>query len=98
MGLVRMIKGINRNFRPAACSDINCLQGELAHLQSEVVDQKKNLEIRTEELKSSNRKFESFAHVVAHDIKAPLRSIMSCLLYTSPSPRDKRQSRMPSSA
>ena len=24
--------------------------------------------------------------------------IMSCLLYTSPSPRDKRQSRMPSSA
>ena len=25
-------------------------------------------------------------------------SICSCLLYTSPSPRDKRQSRMPSSA
>ena len=25
-------------------------------------------------------------------------SIISCLLYTSPSPRDKRQSRMPSSA
>ena len=24
--------------------------------------------------------------------------IMACLLYTSPSPRDKRQSRMPSSA
>ena len=31
---------------------------------------------------------------------APLRTElnMSCLLYTSPSPRDKRQSRMPSSA
>ena len=27
-----------------------------------------------------------------------LASIMACLLYTSPSPRDKRQSRMPSSA
>ena len=27
----------------------------------------------------------------------PLR-VMPCLLYTSPSPRDKRQSRMPSSA
>ena len=26
------------------------------------------------------------------------RVVMSCLLYTSPSPRDKRQSRMPSSA
>ena len=27
-----------------------------------------------------------------------VNSLMSCLLYTSPSPRDKRQSRMPSSA
>ena len=27
-----------------------------------------------------------------------LDTIRSCLLYTSPSPRDKRQSRMPSSA
>ena len=26
------------------------------------------------------------------------RQLMGCLLYTSPSPRDKRQSRMPSSA
>ena len=26
------------------------------------------------------------------------RNIIPCLLYTSPSPRDKRQSRMPSSA
>ena len=26
------------------------------------------------------------------------KSLVSCLLYTSPSPRDKRQSRMPSSA
>ena len=29
---------------------------------------------------------------------ADLLSIKTCLLYTSPSPRDKRQSRMPSSA
>ena len=28
----------------------------------------------------------------------PKASDMDCLLYTSPSPRDKRQSRMPSSA
>ena len=28
----------------------------------------------------------------------PVRQIRFCLLYTSPSPRDKRQSRMPSSA
>ena len=33
------------------------------------------------------------------DIKALLRyTYQTCLLYTSPSPRDKRQSRMPSSA
>ena len=31
-------------------------------------------------------------------IMAGLGGIMTCLLYTSPSPRDKRQSRMPSSA
>ena len=30
--------------------------------------------------------------------KISLRYLISCLLYTSPSPRDKRQSRMPSSA
>ena len=30
--------------------------------------------------------------------KAVGNSSMTCLLYTSPSPRDKRQSRMPSSA
>ena len=30
--------------------------------------------------------------------EAPLEESISCLLYTSPSPRDKRQSRMPSSA
>ena len=31
-------------------------------------------------------------------IYVPLNTAYTCLLYTSPSPRDKRQSRMPSSA
>ena len=31
-------------------------------------------------------------------LMGPILGIGSCLLYTSPSPRDKRQSRMPSSA
>ena len=35
------------------------------------------------------------AHSVG-DMRSLIRSV--CLLYTSPSPRDKRQSRMPSSA
>ena len=33
---------------------------------------------------------------IAYDDAAP--AVQTCLLYTSPSPRDKRQSRMPSSA
>ena len=32
------------------------------------------------------------------EMVAELHRVYSCLLYTSPSPRDKRQSRMPSSA
>ena len=32
------------------------------------------------------------------DFKVPPSALTTCLLYTSPSPRDKRQSRMPSSA
>ena len=31
-------------------------------------------------------------------VSGHVKNIISCLLYTSPSPRDKRQSRMPSSA
>ena len=38
-------------------------------------------------------------HVLARvDDVIKVKSVMTCLLYTSPSPRDKRQSRMPSSA
>ena len=33
-----------------------------------------------------------------HGVGVPGRHLGDCLLYTSPSPRDKRQSRMPSSA
>ena len=39
------------------------------------------------------------AFIAGADIKEmQSKSYMDCLLYTSPSPRDKRQSRMPSSA
>ena len=37
------------------------------------------------------------AGVLAHDVQAPGHPIL-CLLYTSPSPRDRQKSRMPSSA
>ena len=38
------------------------------------------------------------SEVVLLDIKEGYAEGKACLLYTSPSPRDKRQSRMPSSA
>ena len=43
----------------------------------------------------------SFSHtneIASHQINSASSLLGSCLLYTSPSPRDKRQSRMPSSA
>ena len=48
------------------------------------------------------RAFRAVANAVGKNPYPPKipchRVIRSCLLYTSPSPRDKRQSRMPSSA
>ena len=38
------------------------------------------------------------AGIAGWSVVRALRGIDACLLYTSPSPRDKRQSRMPSSA
>ena len=41
---------------------------------------------------------ESYAKRKGMELEVCERSLSPCLLYTSPSPRDKRQSRMPSSA
>ena len=49
---------------------------------------------RVEEMQAELRVLEAFNDTTRATI---LRSML-CLLYTSPSPRDKRQSRMPSSA
>lgn len=75
--LIKLIKRINSNFKPAACADLNCLNGELAHLSDEVVLQNQKIIDQKQELEKSNKKLQSFAHVVAHDVKAPLRSIGS---------------------
>ncbi len=73
--LIKLIKDINKNFEPAECSDFHCLSSELAHLQSEIIRTKKELELQQEKLSMSNQNLSSFAHRIAHDIKAPLRSI-----------------------
>ena len=53
-----------------------------------------------EELPSSSVVGDSttFSHVDAVSFEAPTTEVGSCLLYTSPSPRDRTRSRMPSSA
>ena len=49
--------------------------------------------------KSVGKDFPVFLHPESHEEYALARvERKTCLLYTSPSPRDKRQSRMPSSA
>ena len=53
------------------------------------------------EAKKYKKKYNSKIGVVTFDPIPKMyfnKSITNCLLYTSPSPRDKRQSRMPSSA
>ena len=58
--------------------------------------------IRTEKVNSYTRELKEFFRVVKLDSRRWGSScqvnINSCLLYTSPSPRDRQKSRMPSSA
>ena len=67
--------------------------------------QDEDIQTAISELKRSNRDLERFAFAASHDLKSPLKAIKNltewledCLLYTSPSPRDRTRSRMPSSA
>jgi len=73
--MIKLIKDINKSFKPAACSDLACLTGELAHLQNEVLETSEKLKSQKEELKIVNKNLSQFAHRIAHDLKAPLRSI-----------------------
>lgn len=75
--MIQLIKEINSNFKPAACADLNCLRGELGHLQTEVVNQNQVITNQKKELEKINSELSNFAHVVAHDVKAPLRTIKS---------------------
>ena len=75
--MIKLIKKINTNFKPAACADLNCLKGELAHLQDEVVAQNKLIKDQKKELEKANKELLNFANMVAHDVRAPLRTINS---------------------
>ena len=70
-------------------------------LQMEPVKVKDRLnEVATQACKMSDAQWETFStHLVGHALNARLhKPSRLCLLYTSPSPRDRTRSRMPSSA
>ena len=52
----------------------------------------------TKKIFQNKTQLEKFSNVESNEITYKFQNLTSCLLYTSPSPRDKRQSRMPSSA
>ena len=69
-----------------------------------VFDSSKEIRIRQKGEKKEGRIYnpheyskEDFLNLKIHGLKKG-DILVGCLLYTSPSPRDKRQSRMPSSA
>ena len=72
-------------------------------LSAENSNQNKQLEVLTNFWKKVGSKvkfmtFKDHDYVLSLTSHLPHAIAYSCLLYTSPSPRDKRQSRMPSSA
>ena len=48
--------------------------------------------------KDKNEEHKKYRGDFGSDLRAPTKDWSGCLLYTSPSPRDMRRSRMPSSA
>src|SRR5674476_436112 len=68
-------------------SDINALNQKINHLQQQTVDLRLQLDERDQDLTA--------ARATNRELMAQLNT---CLLYTSPSPRDRQKSRMPSSA
>ena len=62
---------------------------------------KRTLRVRLGEHKQAVRRGDPTNGITVHEIDwddARVKSITPCLLYTSPSPRDRQKSRMPSSA
>ena len=80
------------NFDPAKSKNPFAYFTQIIHyaFQRRIQKEKKQLEIKTKIIEKTG-----FDEVMVVDEGALTGS---CLLYTSPSPRDKRQSRMPSSA
>ena len=66
--------------------------------KEELLELKKGLEARFEEIKAKGLSLDMSRGKPAADQLNLSMGMMDCLLYTSPSPRDPKTSRMPSSA
>ena len=96
--LIEKIENSENQWKPGAngwkslSNKAGNLYDDRKHLKSDVVKAAKELE------KTGLVKIEWVQGYREQDIQAIRYRQEDCLLYTSPSPRDKRQSRMPSSA
>ena len=84
-------------------ADYRLSQQEVSSLQANLDEREVAIQSGQEEIQSLNLKIaelnESGAEATqAGDALTSERDSLSCLLYTSPSPRDRTRSRMPSSA
>ena len=73
---------------------------DLDKVDLDVAEWSENRENEIEKLEIRESYRRQFVGNVAHELKTPIFNIQGyiCLLYTSPSPRDAHESRMPSSA
>ena len=79
--------------------DISKIAWKLGIAENEIITVGKGkAKITWEALKSRMKKPQGSLILVTSVNPTPFGEGKTCLLYTSPSPRDKRQSRMPSSA
>ena len=86
-------QGLNRE--PAVVGQQGLLRGTKTGWSNPLGQQRSNLQRFQYRIDDQRLLREHWVHV---DSNGGLPAVSTCLLYTSPSPRDKRQSRMPSSA
>ena len=80
-----------------------CKTAQTLRKKDDANDRGSNNERRTKQMQESQRKTQTLRFGTKSDVKSDGRkldrgNVKSCLLYTSPSPRDSTSSRMPSSA
>ena len=68
------------------------------HGNATIQDQIVNLTARIDAVETQTERNESHIYIIQNMLRTVQTDIESCLLYTSPSPRDRQKSRMPSSA